>query len=152
MRQVSQYATYVYRLTVALEETAVQSQAEHLLKSKLQQLLLALREIQGEWEHELERRQMPEAVTSRSRDRNVRLPAITLGRIQHGVGRPFIDITEQRLYALHSLGLSWTVVSSAILGMNTKPSLPLPPSLPPPSHNLVVFHCVELLLGEWQSD
>ncbi len=108
--QASHYATYVYRL-IGIVEAAADSRPVRRLKCQLEQLLLKLRELQGEWEHELARRQLP--VTSRDPERH---GGVILGTIPHGAGRPFVDISVEQLYYLHSLGFTWTEVA-AVLGM-----------------------------------
>ena len=110
VRQTGVYATHVYRLLVVAERAFVDSdaQAVHDLKSRMEELLLQLRELQGKWENELELRRLP-ASDRRVADGRPQ-------RVHHGIGRPFVDISEQQLYALQSFGFSWTDVAR-ILGM-----------------------------------
>ena len=112
-RQAGIYATHVYRIFVAAEEAAgttpvSTSGSEPLdhVKELVGTLLSQLREIQGEWERELHVRRHSVQISASHRARLIR----------HGPGRPYFDITEDQLYALQSLGFSWTLVAK-ILGI-----------------------------------
>ena len=96
-RHADQYAIHVNPLLLTVEETAVdpESHALHIIQQRIDELLSYLREIHGEWEHELVLRQQL----------GLRLTATGSGRMRlavHSVGHPFVDIMEQQLYALHS--------------------------------------------------
>ena len=78
------------------------------MKDLLEELLVRfLRGIEGMWQHE---------VTLRSPGSQQRVePARRVRTVQHGVGHPFVEISEEQLYYLHSLGFSWTNIAK-ILG------------------------------------
>ena len=72
----------MYRL---LEEAVPDSTVKYLIEELLDQL----RKLQGDWENKLERRQLLVfAYDYRAR----------ANWIKHGVGHPFVDISEQQLY------------------------------------------------------
>ena len=81
---------HVYCILVAVERAAVDSTVKYLFE----QLLDQLRKIQSVWESELKQS---------IHDRRIR--ADRLLHVQYGVGQPFVDISEQQLYTLHSLDL-----------------------------------------------
>ena len=96
-------------MVVAAEETADGSGSDALLhiKELIDNLLSQLRTIQGAWERELHMRQ--HTVNHTGRTNGVRLCV-------YGPGCPFFGTSEGQLFALQSLGFSWSAIAR-ILGM-----------------------------------